>query len=171
MHRLPFPVGALVALALLLAACAPTTTQSPAEPAGGEPSLAESEPAASAPGGGDGIPGTHGSVQYEVTGDYTGDGELPFVPEASYSDQDGRTYLSFTDGSAVLIISLSADGNVVQFGNEEVAIPAAECEFNLSRHDASGASGSFDCPDAAVITSTGTQMGSGTIRGTFDANM
>ncbi|HUG94533.1 MAG TPA: hypothetical protein VMK30_00145 [Pleomorphomonadaceae bacterium] len=173
MNRTPFRFVLLVGLGLLLAACAPTASQQPSESSGGEPPAAESQPAASQPGGGGG--GANGSVQYEVSGDYSDSGELAFVPEGSFFDQNGSTYLSFTNQgeTTVLFIQLNDSGNTVQFGNQEASVTtdAAACTFNLTRDDATGAAGTFDCPNAFMVIADGSQVGSGTIRGTFEAHI
>jgi hypothetical protein len=175
MNRMPFRFVVLVALGLLLAACAPTASQQPSESAGGEPPAPESQPAASQPGGGGGGGGANGSVQYEVSGDYSDSGELAFVPAGSFFDQNGSSYLSFTNQgeSTVLFIQLNDSGNTVQFGNQEASVTtdAAACTFNLTRDDATGAAGTFDCPNAFMVIAEGSQMGSGTIRGTFEGHI
>jgi hypothetical protein len=175
MNRTPFRFVVLVGLGLLVAACAPTASQQPSESASGEPPAAESQPAASQPGGGGGGGGANGSVQYEVSGDYSDSGELAFVPAGSFFDQNGSSYLSFTNQgeSTVLFIQLNDSGNTVQFGNQEASVTtdAAACTFNLTRDDATGAAGTFDCPNAFMVIAEGSQMGSGTIRGTFEGHI
>lgn len=178
MNRMPSRVLLLVALALLFAACAPTASQSPSESSGGEPSAAGSQPEASQPAGdvgGGGGGGENGSVQYEITGDYEDSGELRFVPEASYFEQNGSSYMSFTNEgeSTVMFISVGDQGNLVSFGNEEASVTTdtEACTFNLTRDDATGAAGTFDCPRAFVVLASGSQLGSGTIRGTFEAHI
>jgi len=177
MNRIPFRFVVLVALGLLLAACAPTTSQQPSESSGGEPPAAESQPPASQPGGGGGGGGggANGSVQYEISGDYSDSGELAFVPAGSFFDQNGSSYLSFTNQgeSTVLFIQLNDSGNSVQFGNQEASVTtdAAACTFNLTRDDATGAAGTFDCPNAFMVLVEGSQVGSGTIRGTFEGHL
>lgn len=175
MNRIPSPVVLLVAVGLLLAACASTASQPPAESSGGEPSAAESQTAASQPGGGGGGVGADGSVQYEISGDYSDSGELAFVPAGSFFEQNGSSYLSFTNQgeSTVLFIQLNDSGNSVQFGNEEATVTtdAVACTFNLTRDDATGAAGTFDCSNAFIVLASGNEVGSGTIRGTFEAHI
>jgi hypothetical protein len=177
MNRRPFPV-LFTALALLLSACAPAASQTPSESSGGEPSAAASQAAASQAGGGGGGgggAGANGSVQYEISGDYSDSGELAFVPAASYFDQSGVSYMSFTNegSSTVIFISIGDQGNFVQYGNEEASVTTdtQSCTFNLSRDDATGAAGTFDCANALVVQASGSQVGTGTIRGTFEAHL
>jgi hypothetical protein len=175
MRRLPLASVVFLTLTLLLAACQPTASQSPAGGNGGESPTA-AEPGASQPAGNGGNGGgDNGSVQYEITGDYTDSGELRFVPEASYFEQGGSTYLSFTNEgeSTVLFISFSDTGNFVQFGNEEASVVqgADTCTFNLTRDDATGAAGTFDCPNSSVVLAGSTTPGTGTIRGSFEAHL
>ena len=181
MNRIPSPILVLVALALLLAACAPTGSQSLSETSGGEPpgaepSAAASQPSASQPGGGGGGGGgENGSVQYEITGDYQDSGDLSFVPQASYFEQGGSSYMSFTNEgeSTVLFIQLNDSGNSVQYGSQEATVTTdtESCTFNLTRDDATGAAGTFDCSNALVVLASGSQVGTGTMRGTFEAHL
>lgn len=175
MHRLRLAPVILLTLTLLLAACQQAASQSPAGTDAGEPSAAGAEPGASQAGTGGGGGGDNGSVQYEITGDYTASGELRFVPEASYFDQNGSTYLSFTNEgeSTVLFISFSDSGNFVQFGDENASVVQAgeECTMNLTRDDATGAAGTFDCPNSTVVLASATTPGTGTIRGSFEAHL
>lgn len=174
MNRTPSPAVFLVALALLLAACAPAASQ-PLSESSGEPSPAQSGPAASQPGGGGGDGGANGSVQYEISGDYSDSGELAFVPAGSFFDQNGSSYMSFTNQgeTTVLFIQLNDSGNSVQFGNQEATVTtdAAACTFNLTRDDATGAAGTFECSNALIVLASGNEVGSGTIRGTFEAHI
>jgi hypothetical protein len=165
----------LLTLTLLLAACQQAASQSPAGSDAAEPSAAGAEPEASQAGNGGDGGGDNGSAQYEITGDYTASGELRFVPEASYFEQGGGTYLSFTNEgeSTVLFISFSDSGNFVQFGDENASVVQAgeECTMNLTRDDATGAAGTFDCPNSSVVLTGSEQLGTGTIRGSFEAHL
>jgi hypothetical protein len=159
--------------ALVTACSAPSTSSQD----GGEPSTAAQESEGSQPsdagGGGGGGGGLNGSVQYEITGDYTETGELRFVPEASYFEQAGATYLAFTNEGeqTVLFISLSDGGNNATFGNEEISIASTpeNCDFNLTQDDATEKSGTFDCPDSFTVFATGSQQGTLSLKGSFEA--
>ncbi len=174
MHRLRLAPVIFLTLTLLLAACQQAASQSPAGTDAGEPSAAGAEPGASQAGTGGGGGGDNGSAQYEITGDYTASGELRFVPEASYFDQNGSTYLSFTNEgeSTVMFIAFGENqGNAVSFGNEEASVAGTECTINLTRDDATGAAGTFDCPNSTVVLASATTPGTGTIRGSFEAHL
>jgi hypothetical protein len=167
------PILLPIVLTVLVAACSAPATSSQG---GGESSTAAESSEEGQPsdaGGGGGGSGTNGSIQYEITGDHTESGELRFVPEASYFEQNGITYLSFANEgeSTVLFLSLSDGGNTTNFGSQEVSIVSTpeNCTFNLERDDASGASGTFDCPNSFAVFASGTQQGTVTIKGTFEA--
>ena len=162
---------ALLAIAAITVACS-----SPGASSGGEESQGggASQPAETTGGGGGGggLFG-NGSAEYHITGDYTADGELGFVPAASQVNQDGASSLSFTDENSdtVLIIALSAGANILSWGNPEYAIPGATCEFNITRQDSTGAAGTFSCNNQLLIATSGTTTGTANISGSFDARI
>ena len=72
----------------------------------------------------------------------------------AYWQQAGVSFMVFTDDEGAseatgLIITLSDDGNVLQYVAEDITIPAATCDWNITKNDASGAAGSFTCNDQA----------------------
>ena len=171
MRRPPMFLIVAAILGLVLAACSGSPSGSEPGPSdgGGEPSTAaESDaPAESQDGGGGrgGIGTGSGSVQFEMSGGHSVSDELPFAGNFAYFQQAGVSFLVFTDDTDAdeangVIITLGQDGsdenNVFQYITDEVLIPAADCTWNITRHDATGAAGSFECNDqAGFSTSSG----------------
>jgi hypothetical protein len=172
------PIATVLAIAALLVACSSTPGASSGDGGGGS-----SQPGASAGGGGggDSVNGgggggsggdfSHGSATYHITGDYTADGELGFIPEASQIDNNGTYSLSFSDqANTVLVIILSAGMQTLSYGDDGHTIGGAQCDFNITRQDSDGAAGSFTCNDELLVTSAGSTSGSANISGEFDAH-
>ncbi len=180
--RRPTLILTTIVVGLFLAACA-APSGSPGSSDGGNGSSqgqpAQTDGPASSDGGsggngGNGGTGANGSVTYEITGDVQASGELPFINVLGgyYFQQEGVTYMPFAESEdtsgEVVFITLSADGNIFAYGNGTVAIPAAECDWNVTRNDDSGATGSFTCNDVFAVTETG--MGTVDVQGEFDAH-
>lgn len=172
--RRPTLLLTTVVIGLLLAACAAPS----GEPGSSQgENLQTDEPTTSDGGsggnGGNGGSGANGSVTFEITGDVNESGELPFLPIlGGFFQQNGSSYMPFansdTDNGEVVFITLSDDGNVFAYGNGTVAVPAADCDWNVTRNDDGGATGSFTCNDALAVTETG--MGQVDVHGEFDAH-
>lgn len=172
------PYFALLAIAAITAACsgAPGSSSGGESSQGGEASQGggASQPAASSGGGGGGggnggIFGD-GSAEYQITGDFTADGELGFVPAASQVSQDSYS-LSFTDdenSSTILVISIIGDARALSYGDAGHTIPGAQCDWNLSRQDADGVAGTFNCDNAVLFSADGAS-GQVDISGSFEA--
>lgn len=182
------PILAMLAIAAILVAC---SSASPGASAGnqqsegaeasdgggggggggGGASTSPSDGGGGGGGGGGGIFGD-GSADYNVSGGYSAEGELSFIPAASQVDQDGFYSLSFSDedSAVVMIILLSDDGNTLSWTNSEATIAGAQCDFNISRKDASGAEGTFTCNNQPFFSGTG-QSGTANISGSFDARI
>lgn len=146
-------------IGLVLAACA-SPAGSPGASGGGEPSSAAGSeaPAGSddgSGGGGGGGGSASGSLVYDISGDYSASGELPYQSiMGGYLDLQGVTYLPFAETESsdeVAFITLSDEQNIFAFGNGEFSVPAADCDWNVTRNDATGAAGSFECTDAMGI--------------------
>jgi hypothetical protein len=178
--RRPILVMATLVVGLFVAACAAPSGEPASSDGGGSGSsqgqpAQTNEPATSdgGSGGGGGGSGANGSVTFEITGDVNESGELPFLPIlGGFFQQGDASYMPFanSDDSAgeVVFITLSPDGNVFAYGNGTVSVPAADCEWNVTRNDDGGAAGSFDCNGAAAISETG--FGTVDIHGEFDAH-
>lgn len=166
------PILAILAMAAILVAC---SSASPGASAGNQQSQgAEAsdggggDPSDGGGGGGGGGDFSNGSAKYNITGDYTADGELGFVPEASQIDNNGTYSLSFTDGANTVLVIILSDGmQTLSYGDDGHTVSGAQCDFNITRQDSDGAAGSFTCDDELLLTSSGT--GSADISGEFDA--
>jgi len=176
-HLRRFPV--LIALALIGAAC---STSSPGASTGPSESQAAgasqgasasqgatasqgagaSQPAASTGGGGGGG-GANGSIRYEITGDVTKSGELPFVwinGAGSAFAQGGWVAYFYSDSDPNTIIQINSNpaSHIVNFGNGEILVIGtkdAGCTFDYSRNDSGGLKGTIDCqnPVGSNVTS------------------
>jgi hypothetical protein len=178
--RRPILLIATLVVGLVVVACAAPSGEPGSSDGGGSGSsqgqpAQTNEPATSdgGSGGGGGGSGANGSVTFEITGDVSESGELPFIPIlGGFFQQEGASYMPFSDAEnaegEVVFITLSPDGNVFAYGNGTVSIPAADCEWNITRNDDSGATGSFTCNDAASISETG--FGTVDVHGEFDAH-
>jgi hypothetical protein len=178
--RRPILIILTLVAGLVVAACASPSGEPGSSDGGGSGSsqgqpAQTNEPATSdgGSGGGGGGSGANGSVTFEITGDVTESGELPFIPIlGGFFQQEGASYMPFanSDNAAgeVVFITLSPDGNVFAYGNGTVSIPAADCEWNITRNDDSGATGSFTCTDAMAISESG--IGTADVSGSFDAH-
>ncbi|MGH2482986.1 MAG: hypothetical protein ACRDE9_00845, partial [Candidatus Limnocylindria bacterium] len=173
MRRPPVLLTTTLAVGLLLAACAsPAGSGEPGASSGSEPSAA---PAASDGGGGGGIGTGSGSVQFQINGGFSDSGELPFAGNFAYFQQAGVSFLVFTDDTAAteangVILTLSADGNVFQYVTDEIVVPAGTCDWNITRNDATGAAGSFECNDQSGFATDGQVYTDLDISGTFEVN-
>jgi hypothetical protein len=174
----------IAALGLILAACAsPSGSDGPAASSGGAPSTAaesdgpaESQDAGG--GGGGGLGGGSGSVEFQMTGGHEVSDELPFAGNFAYFQQAGVSFLVFTDDTDAseangVIITIGAEGttedSVFQYVTDDLVIPAANCDWNITRHDATGAAGSFTCNDVAGFSATGGAILGIDVSGSFDA--
>jgi hypothetical protein len=166
-------------IGLVLAACA-SPAGSPDASGGGEPSSAAGSEApassdGSGGGGGGGLGTGSGSVEFEITGGFSDSGELPFAGDFAYFQQAGVSFLVFTDDTDSseangIIITLSEDGNVLQYVTDDIVVPAATCDWNVTRSDASGAAGSFNCNDQAGFGTNGQAYTDLDISGSFEVN-
>jgi hypothetical protein len=161
--------AALLAIAAITVACgtSPGASSGGESSQGSEPSTGSQPSQAAASGGGG---GANGSITYEITGDFTADGELGFVPAASQVSQDSYS-LSFTDdenSSTILVISIIGEARALSYGDEGRTIPGAQCDWNLTRQDADGVAGTFNCDNAVLFSADGAS-GQVDISGSFEA--
>jgi hypothetical protein len=114
------------------------------------------------------------SISYTISGGYEASGEQPLIQAMTYFD-NGIWTMAFGDadegGSALLILGLDPSTPSINFtdGKAAVAGDASTCVFDITRQDATGASGSFSCSDVAVVDS-GVLTQADEFSGTFDAN-
>ena len=161
------PHLALLAMAALIAACSgPPGTSPGAQSQGGGPSTG-SQPSQAAASSGGGGSGANGSVTYQITGDYTASGELPFQPLASVFDSNTKgwsaSFAETTGATTVVSLTTVSQGQIFSFGDgTAVVIGVGEssagsgCTFTLTKNDASGLSGHVECTSAGVVQPSGT---------------
>jgi hypothetical protein len=185
MRRPPVSVVLAAVIGLVLAACASPSGGVTGPSGGGEPSTApqseapaESQPGGGGGGGGGGTGGS-GSVTYEMSGGHSVSEELPFAGNFAYWQQAGVSFLVFTDDTDAteangVIITLGADGanesNVFQYVTDDLVIPAADCDWTITQHDANGAAGSFSCTDQGGFSASGGPVLGINISGDFQAS-
>jgi hypothetical protein len=181
-HLRPFP--ALIALAIIGAACS-----GPAASSGGDQSqgagasqggaasegAGASQPAASTGGGGGG--GANGSITYNITGDYTASGELPFVTAGGVSAFAGTGWAAFfyEGGNTDVVIDLTTlDGaHSISFTDTNAVLTGFEangCTFNLEKNDASGLKGSVECHGAQLVMSEAGTLGTADLSAHWEAH-
>jgi hypothetical protein len=185
MRRPPLVLILAATIGLALAACASPSGDGPGASDGGEPSsAAESDATAESQdggGGGDegGIGTGSGSVQFQMTGGHEVSDELPFAGNFAYFQQAGVSFLVFSDDTDAseangVIITVGPDGsdenNVFQYITEDLIIPAADCDWNITRHDATGAAGSFTCSNVSGFSGIGSGVSGINITGDFEAS-
>ena len=176
---------AVLVLAAALIGCA-SSSASPRSPSATD-QLPASVPASIPPSE---APDSSNAASYEVGLDYEATGTLPLLPEETlgspvYGEDERTTYLSFNDGTAVLTFSLAPSANGVSLGvghnlvsgsfdpfygdpYDFVAI-GENCDFEFSRNDATGYTGTFECADPIAVDANG-QL-SVTFRGAIDADL
>ena len=159
---------ALVVVAVIAVACGGT-------PAGATPGPQSTPGAAATPGGGDGGKpagwDANGKAHFEISGSVSKSGDLGFAPVASvFTGTTGPSSLAFTlEGTQdVLTIIITGDQLTVSYGNNEMALSGIQCTSSNLRLDATSGSGSFDCPQTAIVKSDGTSVTGNRITGTFD---
>ena len=163
---------ALFAMVALIAACSgPPGSSSGGQSQGNEPSTGSQPSQAAASSGGG---GANGSVTYDITGDYTASGELPFLAAgiSQWVESAGGWVANFAnqsgEGAVILINTQAAEGTqgqIFTYGDGSIVLTAIstpdsgfDCTFNLTKNDSSGLAGDLDCKSAiAADTTTGAQ--------------
>jgi len=159
---------ALVIVSVLAVGCS-------GAPAGATPGPQSTPGGAATSGGGGGRPAgwdANGKAHFEISGSINKSGDLGFVPAASiFTGTTGPTSLAFTidDTQEVLTIAITQGQIAVSYGDNEMAASGIQCTSSDLRIDATSGSGSFDCPQMAIIKSDGSTVTDVRMRGTFDA--
>jgi hypothetical protein len=119
--------------------------------------------------------GENGSITFEFSGNWEGDGEYAFIPEAS-AFIDGHWSLSFApnrdgSGDAIITILLIPETLYFTFGDPEFTVGGGpgQCEFDVSEESASRASGSVECTNLLGVPATGSTRDGVNFSATFDA--
>ena len=172
--RLLRPIIVFVLFAVSLGACgggsdqASTTSVQTETTSEGEGSQTASE---STQDGGS-VAGSN-SAEYTVSGSYEASGEATLQPAMSFFDNGIWTMTFGDEAGSLLILSLDPATPSVNFtdGKFTVSGDTSNCEFNITRQDATGAAGSFDCSNApGVSAASGALTQDNSISGSFDAN-
>jgi hypothetical protein len=173
-----------VLLALALGACSSPSPSSPeSSPISETPSAS---PGAASPSE---VAQFQNTAEFQVTGEYAAQGRLPLLPEETFGTQDKTTYLSFNDGTAVLTFYLSAEGSSVSLGiGQDLAsayfdpfygdaydfvVTTEACDFEFTRNDPSGVTGTFECADPVAVALEGSDAVEKAVNftGSIDAEM
>lgn len=111
-----------------------------------------------------------GSITYEISGGFEASGEEPFNPTMSFFD-NGVWTMTFGGGTTLLVLGLDPSTPSISWTNGTASAggDSTNCEFDITRQDASGASGSFVCSDVAVVNA-GALTQASSFTGTFDVN-
>lgn len=166
--------AALLTIAAITVACGSSSSSGESQGAGPSTGSQPSQAAASPGGGGGGGGGANGSVTYEISGDYTASGELPFLANgvslwvesaggwvANFANQSG-------EGAVILINTQAAEGTqgqIFTYGDGSIILTAVstpdsgfDCDFTLTKNDSSGLVGDLHCNTAlGADTTTGAQ--------------
>jgi hypothetical protein len=117
--------------------------------------------------------GTSGanSITYEISGGFEASGEAAFTPSMSFFD-NGVWTMTFGDETALLVLGLDPSTPSINWtsGTASAAGDSSNCEFDITRQDASGASGSFSCSNVAMVDA-GALTEADSFTGTFDVNL
>jgi hypothetical protein len=185
-------LGLLVGLITVVAACgggtagastgtpAPGGASSPAgpsSPASVDPGGEQQSPDGGAPsdsGGNSAGDPAKGSAKVTVTGGLNATLDLPFAAVLALweSSGPGSAYLPFTDGDAVLFMTINAGQLLVQYATTSTGVGltsgATPCTFSAETLDGSTAKGSFACKSMTLIQ--GQTVGTADVTGTFEAH-
>ena len=119
---------------------------------------------------GGGVTSGAGSITYEISGGFEAAGEEPFNPTMSFFDQ-GVWTMTFGGGTTLLVLGLDPSTPSISWtsGTASAGADSSNCEFDITRQDADGASGSFSCSAVAVVNE-GALTEAASFTGSFDAN-
>jgi hypothetical protein len=124
-----------------------------------------------ASGGGN---GANGSVTYEITGDYTTSGSLPFVPLISTFANGGWVAIFGQDtGDTVFQINSIPGTEIVNYGDSQIAVPGTRsdgCTIDFTENDAAGLVGTFECHGVVTALSQTGAAATVDFSGEFDAH-
>ena len=163
--RQPRLIALLLAITLIAAACAQEPTRSPS--LGSIPEVASSSA----------LPGPQvgtGTLHYQVSGGLTVNSDLSLAMIELEPGSARLLYGSDTgDGQSVqLDVSAGLSGMVAAGSALNTSGSSVDtCTFTIHKLDATGVSGSFDCPDLTLRDPRKGDIGKGRVKGTFDAQV
>jgi hypothetical protein len=121
-----------------------------------------------------GTGGANGSVTYDITGDYTSSGELPFSPLLSTFGNGGWVAIfGENSGDTVFQINSIPGTEIVNFGNADIAIPGTRdggCTIEFTQNDADGLVGTYECHGVVTAMSQTGSPATVDFSGDFDAH-
>lgn len=166
---------ALITVSAVLAACGASGGGSGAPTADSSSGLAEPT-ATTAGGGGGGGGGANGSVVYQISGDYTTSGELPFVSTdllSVFADEGWVAFFGEDTGNTILQMNTIPGSLIVDYGDAQVLVPGTEengCTFTFTENDANGLAGSFECRGSTGVRLDGDTQITVDFSGSFDGH-
>jgi hypothetical protein len=158
-------IAPLLVVMLMAAACAQEPAPFPS--VGSIPAVPSSSPGFAGPSG-------TGTLHYEVSGALTFSDELPLAMIELEPGSARLLYGSDTGDAQYLQLDVSSglSGMVAAGGLLDTAGSTQDtCTFTIHQLDATGVSGSFDCPDVMLRDPTKADIGKGRVKGTFEAQV
>jgi hypothetical protein len=170
------------ALGLLLAACGGDDDSS----SGGDGTTADAASESDAGGdGGDGgveITDENGSITFEISGDVSASGDLPFFAiEAGgaslsmWDDAQGGWVAYFGEGGdsqEVIQLNTTPGSEIINYGDGTLLVSGTSqsgCTFDFSQNDADGFKGTVDC--TGLIAFDGDEQKTANMTASFDGHM
>ena len=120
--------------------------------------------------------GNNGSVRFEISGNWEGEGEWPFIPAASALVDDiwSMSFAPKIDGTGdgILTIILDDETFFVTYGTNAGVVSggADQCELDIDRSDSNGTAGSFQCTNLFVLPASGSMTDGVNFSGTFETS-
>jgi hypothetical protein len=120
--------------------------------------------------GGGGTAGAN-SIRYTISDGHEASGEHDLIPAMTFYDGGVWTFTFGDESGALIVLNLDPSTPSINFTEGTVALSgdASVCDFEVTRQDEDGASGSFDCSDVAMVNA-GVLGEVGEFSGSFDAN-
>jgi hypothetical protein len=185
--------SALLVVAAITGGCATASPGAGSQPPGSEPGAASQapgvsqQPGASAPAASAGA-GANGSIKYQITGGYTGSGELPFLmTDGDYSSyftpgEGAGWYALFKDPAApddhnISLNTKTTYGEELFYRDTPIAVALSggtssldECTFTSTKNDETGLVGSVVCTSAELFQADGQPTLNVTFAAQWDAH-
>ena len=180
--------SALLVVAAVTGACATASPGAGSEPAGASQAAGVSQqPGASAPAASAGG-GANGSIKYQITGGYSGSGELPFLmTDGDYSSyftpgEGAGWYALFKDPAApddhnISLNTKTTLGEELFYRDAPIVVALSggtssldECTFSSTKNDETGLVGSVVCTSAELFQADGQPTLNVTFNAQWDAH-
>lgn len=174
------PILAFLVISAFLVACSSpgggsSGPSSEASSGASQPDASQATASSDGGGGGAGGGGLNGSITYQISGDYTASGELPFFPTgvSNFGSGGWAAWFGEQGGDTVIQLNTNPDASIANFGNTEVAIVGIKdtgCTFNFTKNDASGLAGSVECRGIQAVKSQASSLIHVDFTATWDAH-